>query len=61
MTSVFRSVAAVLWLMLATACGQKGPLYLPGDPQEEQIEIPGQPSEEGADEDEQDTEDQSAR
>lgn len=46
-------------LLLATGCGQKGPLYLPGDPNEEQIEIPQQESDETAAEDEQESGEQS--
>lgn len=48
--------AALLGLLLfAAACGQKGPLYLPGDPDEGRIVIPGtEPEqEEESDEDEQ--------
>jgi predicted small lipoprotein YifL len=48
--------AALLGLLLfAAACGQKGPLYLPGDPDEGRVVIPGaEPEEEQeADEDEQ--------
>ena len=33
------------------ACGQKGPLYLPGDPSEIQTEIPPEPAEPGRAED----------
>lgn len=29
---------------LLAACGQKGPLYLPGDPSEIQTEIPPEPA-----------------
>jgi predicted small lipoprotein YifL len=45
-------VAALCLLLMAAACGQKGALYLPGDRQEEQIELPGQPSEDSAEDDE---------
>lgn len=38
-----RLSAAAIALMLA-ACGQKGPLYLPGDPSEIQTEIPPEPA-----------------
>jgi predicted small lipoprotein YifL len=60
MKSGFRSVAAALCLLLvAAACGQKGPLYLPGDPHKEQIELPEQPPDESAEDDEHGTEDES--
>jgi predicted small lipoprotein YifL len=49
-----RCTAAVLCgLLLAAGCGQKGPLYLPGDPNEGRIVIPTPEQEQGADEDEQ--------
>jgi predicted small lipoprotein YifL len=32
--------AAFLVALLLSGCGQKGPLYLPGDPSEVQTEIP---------------------
>jgi predicted small lipoprotein YifL len=35
-----RSAAALFFLLVAAGCGQKGPLYLPGDPNEGRILIP---------------------
>ena len=43
-------LAAGAALVLA-ACGQKGPLYLPGDPSEIRTEIPPEPAEPAAPED----------
>ncbi|HEX2139654.1 MAG TPA: lipoprotein [Woeseiaceae bacterium] len=57
MRSRISACAALLGLSLfAAGCGQKGPLYLPGDPDEGRIVIPGAEPEDGqeADEDEQD-------
>ena len=44
-----RLVAAAPWLLLVAACGQKGPLYYPPEPDEE---APGaeSPGEDGGDE-----------
>jgi predicted small lipoprotein YifL len=42
---IFAASAALLLGLLLGACGQKGPLYLPGDPSEIQTEIPPQPAE----------------
>lgn len=36
----FRRIAALSLLLAAAACGQKGPLYLPGDPNEGRILVP---------------------
>ena len=36
------SVALILGLFWLAACGQKGPLYLPGDPSQIQTDIPRQ-------------------
>lgn len=36
--------AAVVLLLFVTACGQKGPLYLPGNPSQVQTDIPRQQS-----------------
>jgi predicted small lipoprotein YifL len=42
MRSRIPACAALLGLLLlATACGQRGPLYLPGDPDEGRVVIPG--------------------
>ena len=30
------------FLVMTTACGQKGPLYLPGDPEAMKTDVPGQ-------------------
>jgi predicted small lipoprotein YifL len=35
-----RCAALLFAAVLITACGQKGPLYLPGNPSEMQTEIP---------------------
>jgi predicted small lipoprotein YifL len=42
---IFAAAAALLLGVSLGACGQKGPLYLPGDPSEIQTEIPPQPAE----------------
>ena len=34
--------AIILTLLLTAACGQKGPLFLPGDPSEIQSDVPRQ-------------------
>ena len=36
------SLALIVCLLSVAACGQKGPLYLPGDPSEMKTEIPPQ-------------------
>ena len=42
MRSRIPACAVLLGLLLfAAACGQKGPLYLPGDPDEGRVVIPG--------------------
>jgi predicted small lipoprotein YifL len=41
--------------MLTAACGQKGPLFLPGNPSEIQSDVPRQAQ---SDEEEEDTEDE---
>ncbi len=35
-------IVALIGFMALTACGQKGPLYLPGNPSEVQSEVPRQ-------------------
>jgi predicted small lipoprotein YifL len=40
-----RLIFAACAALLLGACGQKGPLYLPGDPSEIQTGIPPQPAE----------------
>ena len=47
--------AIILSLMLTAACGQKGPLFLPGNPSEIQSDVPRQAQ---SDEEEEDTEDE---
>lgn len=42
-----RLLAAACAAVMLTACGQKGPLYLPGDPSRIQTEIPPEPAEPG--------------
>ena len=43
-------LAALLGLLLlAAGCGQRGPLYLPGDPDEGRTVIPGRETEEEED------------
>lgn len=54
----FKWLAVILLsLMFTAACGQKGPLFLPGNPSEIQSDVPRQ---EPAEEDEEDTEEQTA-
>ena len=33
-------IAAIVALVFASACGQKGPLFLPGDPSQINTEVP---------------------
>jgi predicted small lipoprotein YifL len=43
MNNRYRTLAAlILGLIFVAACGQKGPLYLPGNPSEIKTEVPGQ-------------------
>lgn len=53
MNSGYR-LALLLALLFAAGCGQKGPLYLPGDPSEIKMDVPrqdpGQPEEDDEDE-----------
>jgi predicted small lipoprotein YifL len=43
MSSPTKSLAAIiLCLLFASGCGQKGPLYLPGNPSEIRTEVPRQ-------------------
>ena len=43
MRDALKSMFALLFgLVLATGCGQKGPLFLPGDPGAMQSSVPGQ-------------------
>jgi predicted small lipoprotein YifL len=46
----------ILSLLFAVGCGQKGPLYLPGDPSAVKTDIPAQPAgEQESNEEEDDT------
>ena len=51
----------IFCLAVTTGCGQKGPLYLPGDPAAMKTDVPGQyqsqPSSEETDEDTEDEDD----
>ena len=40
MKLVARYIGIVLAALVLAGCGQKGPLYLPGDPSEVQTELP---------------------
>ena len=40
--AAFAGAAALIALALLGGCGQKGPLYLPGDPSEMQTSVPVQ-------------------
>ena len=54
-----RSLACLLLAALAlTACGQKGPLYLPGDPDQTRSEVPTTNDSTVPDEDDQDEQNQ---
>lgn len=48
-----RIVLLLSWLLLAAACGQSGPLYLPGNPSDVQ-QVPAPPPPEDSDEDDED-------
>lgn len=47
-----RSLALLLALLFAAGCGQKGPLYFPGDPSEIKMNVPPQQQTEVEDDDE---------
>lgn len=51
------SLCFLLALLFAAGCGQKGPLYLPGDPSEIKMDIPPQDQTQTA-EDEEDEDDE---
>ncbi len=51
-------LALVLGLLLAAGCGQKGPLYLPGDPSLIKTEVPP-PVQNQTEEDDEDKEEES--
>jgi len=58
------ALLAIGALLLTSACGQKGPLFLPGDPSEIRTEVPRQeapPAATEAVEDEDDDEDDEVR
>lgn len=58
------SAALLVLLMLVSACGQKGPLFLPGDPSQIQTGVPtqnGSPAEEDEDTSDEDQDDPSSR
>jgi predicted small lipoprotein YifL len=57
MNSHYR-LAFVLGLLLAAGCGQKGPLYLPGDPSLIKTEVPP-PVQNQTEEDDEDKEEES--
>lgn len=62
MRTVIKAITGLLFcLAVATGCGQKGPLYLPGDPASMQTDVPGQyqskPSPEESDDDTEDEDD----
>ncbi|ANO50175.1 LPS translocon maturation chaperone LptM [Woeseia oceani] len=54
-----RTLASILLATLAlSACGQKGPLYLPGDPNQVRSEVPTTNSSTAPDEDDQEEQDE---
>jgi len=55
------SVAFSLSILLLAACGQKGPLYLPGNPSQIQTEIPPQNPVTGVEDEEDEDEDEDSR
>jgi predicted small lipoprotein YifL len=58
------SAALLVLLMLISACGQKGPLFLPGDPSQIQTDVPaqsGSSAEENEDTSDEDEDDDSSR
>ncbi len=54
------SLALLLALLFAAGCGQKGPLYLPGDPSEIKTNVPRQDASQ-AEEDDEDEEEEELR
>ena len=54
MTTIRQLSSLTLILLLLAACGQKGALYLPGDPNEVRSEVPATDSESTDDEDDND-------
>lgn len=58
------SAALLVLLTLISACGQKGPLFLPGDPSQIQTDVPtqnGSSAEENEDASDEDQDDDSSR
>ncbi len=54
-----RTLASILLATLAlSACGQKGPLYLPGDPNQVRSEVPTTNGSTAPDEDDQEEQDE---
>jgi predicted small lipoprotein YifL len=53
-----RLILAACAALTLGSCGQKGPLYLPGDPSEIQTEIPPEPAEPAPAEDPDETDDE---
>ena len=52
---VFRIASTTLWLALLAACGQSGPLYLPGNPSDvQQVPASPPPADTGDEDDEDD-------
>jgi predicted small lipoprotein YifL len=49
----------LLALLFAAGCGQKGPLYLPGDPSEIKTDVPPPEQNEAEEDDEDDEEEES--
>lgn len=53
--SVSRIALTTLWLALLAACGQSGPLYLPGNPSDvQQVPAESPPPADASDEDDED-------
>jgi len=58
MNSYYR-LALVLGLLFAAGCGQKGPLYLPGDPSLMKTDVPAQDQSQTEEDDEDKEEEES--
>ena len=54
MMTIRQLSSVTLILLFLAACGQKGPLYLPGDPNDVRSEVPATDSESVDDEDDSD-------
>ena len=48
------NLALILCLLFVAGCGQKGPLYLPGDPSEMKTDVPPQNQPQPEEEDDED-------